>query len=252
MSYYMDHWTINHFVDPQEALHFAGSRFKVYSYRTNVFVNVGEDDTVRLNFLYAINTNKDETTFELLYKMCRGNVRATEEWHPVPIEVIENLFKDENGEWDFCSMFSSGRGWEKNTKIETVNGHFLLKYNTRWLRDILGSVSVSSMNYSVPGKLVHERDDNLGVAIVYHPEKKYTFSDTTAILQALNSIKSVSWTLAETEESQMTWRKKRMFDQLEKAKKDLAEYERKYQEILDKAADAMNLMSDKYGIEVEI
>ena len=43
-----------------------------------------------------------------------------------------------------------------------------------------------------------------------------------------------------------------VFIPFEKTKADLAEYEKKYQEILDKAADAMNLMSSKYGIEVDI
>lgn len=253
MSYYTDHWRIKHFNEPKTALRLPGKRFKSYTYRQNVFVELGEDNVIRFNFLYAINTNKDSTTFELMYSMSKnGKCPTSIDWTPVPLDVIERLFKSEDGTWNLCNMYSNDNSWVKNTKFKVVDGHFLFKFNTRWLRDKLGSISVDSIHYSILGRFVYEMDEFIGIALVNYPERKYTLDDAKAINNAVSCIKNVAWTIQEADESQMTWRKRRLFERLQNAKSDLAEYEKKYQEILDKAADAMNLMSSKYGIEIDI
>jgi len=251
MSYYADHWRINHYSDIPLALHLGGSRFKAYCYRPNVIVAAEEDNGTRVNYLYAMNTNKDETTFELLYQISKGNAYSPNVWHPVPPEILERLFKTKDGKWNFCDMYSSDDDWANHTKIEIVDGHFLFRYPTRWLRSKIASISVDSIHFSVLGRMVYEMDNNIAVALAFYPEHKYTMEDTSRIIEALRIISNVSYYLVDTDDG-MSWRKKRMFERLEKAKSDLAEYEKKYQEILDKAADAMNLMSEKYGIEVDI
>lgn len=248
MSYYTEQWRINHFFTPSSALTVEGCRFKGYTYKNNVFVDCGECN-YKLNFLYAMNTNKDVTTFELMYRMTR-NDQYGGGWVPVPEEVLEGLFKQNDGTWNFCAMYSSNEDWAKNTIIEVVDGHFLFKYRTRWLRNKIASISVDSMHYSVPGRMVYETDSNLGVALAFYPKMKYTMDDTSNILTALSKIKNVEWALSDAD--CQTSRKRRLMDRLKKTHDDLSEYERKYQEILDKAADAMNLMSSKYGIEVSI
>ncbi len=232
------------------ALHLDESRFKSYLFQNNVSVNVDEDTRVMVDYIYAMNTNKDETTFELIYRI-RGDDNATDGWHPVPPKVLEKLFKNKDGEWNFYDTVSREPAWRSNTKIDVVDGHFMFKYNTRWLRNMLGSISVDSINYSFLGKMVYEMKYNIAIALVHYPNHEYTMEDTNAIRDALRTIAKVSFSIS-LDEADMSSSKKRMLERLEKAHGDLADFEKKYQEILDKAADAMNLMSSKYGIEVEI
>ena len=251
MSYYSSgsnvHWRIQHWIEPECAFRLNNHKLKTYLYHSNTFVKTGP--TITVNYLLSMNYSKDTTIFELMYRTS-CNRKCLTNWTPVPVDVMERMFKRENGEWDFCTIYNDGSTWRDNTKIVVQDGHFLFKYDTEWLRIRLGSIAQETLIYSVPGQIVYQLNDNLAIALAY-PEKKYTMADTIAIDGAIRQIRGVEWCI-EREESGGDSRKSAMLENLQKAKSELANYEKNYQMVLEKAADALNILSTKYNVDIDI
>ena len=255
MSYYYSHrpsthWVIQHWASSDNAYKLNGCRLKTYLYHSNTFVKTGP--TYKVNYRLVMNYSKAVTTFELFYQMSSNHL-CVKNWSPVPVEIMERMFKKEDGGWDFCTLYNSDEKWKENTKVEVVDGHFLFKYDTEWLRYKMGAISQDTLTYSVPGKLIYELDTNLGIALAY-PENKYTLADTVTIDDALRRIRSVEWAIPdEVEENRNDPpRIARLRERLAKAKADLEQYEQGYQRILEGAAEAMNLLSSKYHVDIEV
>lgn len=253
MSYYYSrrpstHWVIQHWAASDKAFHYNDCKLKTYMYHSNTFVKTGP--TYKVNYRLAMNYSKTVTTFELMYQIAANNV-CTQNWTPVPVEVMERMFKRENGNWEFCSIYNDDERWRDNTEVVIQDGHFLFRYDTEWLRYRLGSIAQDTLTYSVPGKIVYEFDGNLAIALVYL-DKKYTMPDTIAIDGALRQIRSVEWAIDREDAPSEYSHKVRLHNQLQKAKSDLERSEKGYQEVLEKAADSMNLLSTKYGVDIEV
>jgi hypothetical protein len=216
-------------------------------YHSKSFVKT--DSTYIVNYRMAMNYSKKITTFELLYQVLRDGTCILS-WQPIPVDVMERMFKRDNDGWEFCSIYNSDERWQKNTEVEVVDGHFLFKYDTDWLRFRLGSIAQDSLIYSVPGRLIYEFDHNLAVALVYL-DKKYDMQATVAINGALSQIRSMDWAI-DFDNSREETRKGRLRDRLQKAKKDLEQYEQGYQRILEGAAEAMNRLSEKYHVDIQV
>ena len=252
MSYYSrrpsTHWIIQHWAESGNAFRYNDCKLKTYMYHSKSFVKTGS--TYVVNYRMAMNYNRKITTFELLYQVHRDGTCILS-WQPIPVDVMERMFKRDNDGWEFCSTYNSDERWQKNTEIEVVDGHFLFKYDTDWLRYRLGSISQECLSYSVPGKLIYEFDQNLAVALVYL-DKKYDMQATVAINGALSQIRSVEWAIDFDDDSRKETRKGKLRDRLQKAKKDLEQYEQGYQRILEGAAEAMNRLSEKYHVDIQV
>ena len=253
MSYYYSrrpstHWTIQHWAESVNAFHYNDCKLKTYLYHSKTFVRTGS--TYVVNYRMAMNYSKKVTTFELMYQISSNNVYI-QNWTPIPVEVMERMFRRDNGTWEFCSAYNDEERWRDNTEVVIQDGHFLFKYDTDWLRYRLGAIAQDTLTYSVPGKIIHEFDQSLAVALVYL-DKKYTMTDIIAINDALSQIRHVEWAIDFGNDSANKTRKDRMRDNLQKAKKDLEQYEQGYQRILEGAAEAMNLLSTKYHVYIQV
>ena len=83
-------------------------------------------------------------------------------------------------------------------------------------------------------------------------DKKYDMQATIAINGALSQIRRIEWAIDFEDDVKHETRKDRLRENLQKAKKDLEHYEKQYQTILEKAADAMNLLSSKYNVNIDV
>ena len=251
MSYYSrrpsTHWVIQHWAESANAFHYNDCKLKTYLYHSNVFVKTGP--SYKVNYRLAMNYSKKVTTFELMYQLTANDI-CVQNWQPIPVDVMERMFKRENG-WDFCAAYNDDERWRDNTEVVIQDGHFLFKYDTEWLRYRLGSIAQDTLTYSVPGKIIYESDTNLAIALAYL-DKKFTMPDTIAIDDALRKIRSVEWEIENEEHPNEYTHKVRLRANLQRAQKDLEHYEKGYQEILERAADAMNILSTKYHVDIEV
>ena len=204
-----------------------------------------DDFNFKANFAIVMNKYKDSTTFEVMYKLTVNNEVGS--WEVVPPNIMERLFSKGQDVWDFCGLYQSGN-WEKNTKVEVVDGHFLFKYDTEWLRYVTGSISQDNLYFMVPGRMVAENDEILCLALMYQ-NKDLTIFDLKQIQVAFNEISSTSWSIREDGKDP---RVEKLRENLAKARDSLETFEKKHQQILEEAADAMNILSSKYGIELDI
>lgn len=249
MAYYVYNsgkmrWWLDNFMDCSKALKLPKHSQKVYKMRSGASFFL-DDFNFRANFALVMNKYKDSTTFEVMYKLTVNN--EVGRWEVVPPNIMERLFSKGQGVWNFCNLYQSGN-WEKNTKVEVVDGHFLFKYDTEWLRYVVGSISQDNIYYMVPGRLVSENDELLCIALMYK-NKDLSHFDLKQIQVALNEISSTSWSIRADGKDP---RVERLRENLAKARESLEAFEKKHQQILEEAADAMNLLSSKYGIELDL
>lgn len=248
MSYYSGsgtmRWQLDNFMDCSKALKLPKHSQKVYRMRSGswFFLN---DFNFRVNFAIVMNKYKDSTTFEVMYKLMVDN--EVGRWEVVPPKIMERVFSKGQDVWDFCGLYQSGN-WEKNTKVEVVDGHFLFKYNTEWLRYVAGAISKETIYFMVPGRAVTEKYELLCIALMYQ-NKDLTIFDLKQIQVAFSEISSTSWSIRADGKDP---RVERLRENLAKARNSLEAFEKKHQQILEEAADAMNLLSSKYGIELDI
>ena len=97
--------------------------------------------------------------------------------------------------------------------------------------------------------MVNENHEYLAFALVF-PDKKFVLADAVEIDKAYCQIRNVEWSIKHLDGEYAP--KRRLRERLQTAKKDLELYEKNYQKVLDNAADAMNILSSKYGVEIEI
>jgi len=243
-------WVINHWPGKlTNALTLPNHNVKIYTRSWKTRVDDGR--YIDIGFALCMNQKKASTAFEILYKVT-GNGNDMTTWEPVPVEVFENLFKREDGSWEFSPKDEMSNTLKTNTHVQIEDGHLLFKCNTDWLRRYLGSISQDRMHHTMPGKLLGFFDINLAVALVYKDIRKYTLQDTDDIAKALGEIDNVAWCIASEDANGRSPHQLRSLERIKKLQADLEENERKNQEVMEQAAEAMNLLSSKYGVDVEL
>ena len=202
-----------------------------------------------ITFALALNTNKDDTTLELLYMLSDYcNEANTKKWQPVPVELLTSMFKRENGTWNLGSFYENHPQWgHPNTKVEIVDGHLLIRHSTEWLRFRIGSVAQDTLQYSVFGKFIDQYDYRIGFALAF-PNVR-TVAAAEEVQNAIRDLDSVHYRMGDYYSKE---RKKTLLERLADFKKELENTEADYQTMLEQAADAMNTLSAEYGIEVEL
>ena len=226
-------------------------RYKVYKY----YHQVGVGQHARITFALALNTNKDDTTMELLFKLCdysnpdAPNPFAKDKrWQPVPVELLTSMFKQENGTWNLGRFYETHPDWgHPNTKVEIVDGHLLIRHSTEWLRNHIGGVAQDTLESSVFGRFIDQYDYKIGFALAF-PNVR-TIKDAEVVQNAIRELDSVWYRMGDYYSKE---RKKTLLDRLATYKDELVGYERDFQNMMEQAADAMNILSDKYGVEIEL
>ena len=209
------------------ALHLKNHQFKLYEYKYKPLVGWR-----RVFFVVAVNTNKDDTTFELLYKLTDETT-----WHAVTQAMLNP--------WIAAGYFKMTNmdDWEQATKMVPVDGHFVFKYSTEWLRNHLGSISIDRMGCSLLGKWLYQWDNLFAYSVTFPSVK--SVSDAKEVRSAFERL---GLSLDIIKDS--TYHKQGLLSQIEKTNGMLEKLDGDLQNIMEQSADAMNLLSEKYGVEV--
>jgi hypothetical protein len=224
-------------------------RCKVYrceSERPRIYMN-GDDEYAGRAFI-VMNTNKDETTFELIYDIYRTLIGKTppnpsiEKYHIVGSDVIGRLFglKFEKVKDDYVKQL-------KNVKFREIDGHFLFVYKTRYLLDHNIGRGEHSMPFIFPGELSNEQGWRICNALLYPTIN--SIKDADYIEYALNRcathIRHVNTFYFENRRDYILGSINKVREQIDKVNSEIAS-------MSEKCADALNKLSEKYGIEISV
>ena len=197
-----------------------------------------------MKFHIAANYNRDVTRFELvvgrrLPKCCGMG------YERIPFKVLENLFRNKDGSYDFHS--DDMNRWLEITTIEEVNGRMIFSCDTRKLRNKLGGLNIDVIKYTLPCRLGFRHGEKIGTAIQF--PSIGSWQDAVDACDALHKVNDSWYDISNRVYEERLSRQK---TEITRLKKFISEYESKIQEICGDAADSLNLLEEKYGISVKM
>ena len=168
----------------------------------------------------------------------------TGKWEPVPPKLVK-MGVEANPE-DFLSKI-----WIPFT-IEEVNGRALLTMTTDdWKTKITGYRILPTVGLMdvTPGGMVAAYCGLAMTTMAQYPDKLRTFADAE---KAWNAFAELNFLINDGSEayikSQINWFRKQVEDEA----KEIEQYTKQEREISEEAADAMNELSERFGIEITL
>ena len=217
---------------------------RAYKFRGSSYV-YGAATTNRIYWALVVNNGKKHTCFELYYKFPNGTDDFA--WHPLDWDILSRLFKVGKKKWAFGSARAS-KSWETECHVLNKDGRCILQYDTKMVKDSLYSLNRDNVRSTLPAKLIEEFEDIIGTTVAYKSHVK-SRADASIIYQALYDLKNIGWKVWNNgyEED-----KEETIGRIRAEEGVLANLNGEFQQCCDGAAEAMNRLSSKFGIEVQL
>ena len=217
------------------------TRRRGYLRAASTYVHDGTG-TIRIHFGIVVEVGKTETTFEIVH----GKSMSDSTFKPIHANVFDSLFPTIEG--DFHDI--DAKEWIENMRLERHDNRMILVFDTKWLDKNFGTVTLKSIRSTLPFKIMLRYASEIAVAERFYP-KVMGITTATGVIDALRDIYSEYPRLHGTEYTYHAYRTEAL-ENLEEYRQNVEEAQGKLQDICDKAAEALNVLGSKYGIEVEV
>lgn len=226
--------------EPMNPLNIPG--YKVRTFKA--YTNSNSPKSVKISFFVNTYYNphgkgQDKVMQEIFYPNS-----ITGKWEPVPPKLVK-MGMEANPE-DFLS--------ECHVKftIEEVEGRaFLTMTIDDWKTKITGYRILPTVGLMdiTPGGMVAAYCGLAMTTMAQYPEKLRTFADAEKAWNAFAELNNLNHSGSEAYiKSQINWFRK----QVEEESKEIEQYTKQEQETSERAADAMNELSERFGIEITL
>ena len=219
--------------DKVNALDIKGYRRRAYYYNEFFNTYVGWNaETQYDRFILIVYQNENDLMCEI---RCMESSYSSE---PDTTTIDPNIIR---------KFYDVLRGEFVNSRIEEIEGRMFIhgiETNTP-IRSHYGKYSIGRM---FAGMLVESYGSQLCVAIRWN-EKLPTFSD---ICDVCSRLSSMVFNANEIKENWRVSEKKNLLDDISLYRKEIDELNGRMEEICELSANAMNTLSEKYGIEISI
>ena len=203
------------------------------------------DGLNRVWFGIVVERGKDETAFELV----RAASQDRDKWIPIHADAFDSLFPNLSGvknadSWETCAKF---------TKVKRMNNRLFFVYKNSDMKDCLGwKVTLTGLSKTLPFNFLLDYGAEIAVAEIHYP-KIMGVDVAASAIDALRDFNTESPNRAGAwPNSSFADEKVEILEKIERHRKGIEDSEKELQEICDKAANAMNVLSSKYGIEIEV
>ena len=223
--------------DKVNALDIKGYRRRAYYYSAFFYTYIGWNaETQYDRFILIVYQNENDLMCEI---RCMGNSYSSEpDTTTIDPDIIRKFYNGLRGSWR-CDFV--------NSRIEEIDGRMFIhgiETNTP-IRSHYGKYTIGRM---FAGMLVESYGIQLSVAIRWN-ENLPTFSDICAVSNRLNSL----WHDGrEINNKLFVNRKKDLMESVSFIRGEIDGLKEKLEKICELSANAMNTLSDKYGIEISI
>ena len=223
--------------DKVNALDIKGYRRRAYYYNEFFNTYIGWNAEIQYNrFILIVYQNENDLMCEI---RCMGSSYSSEpDTTTIDPDIIRKFYNGLRGSWR-CDFV--------NSRIEEIEGRMFIhgiETNTP-IRSYYGKYTIGRM---FAGMLVESYGNQLCVAIRWN-EKLPTFSDICDVCRRLSSM---VYNANGIKNNFYGCKKKSMSDMISHLRKEIAELNGKMEKICELSANAMNTLSEKYGIEVSI
>ena len=223
--------------DKVNALDIKGYRRRAYYYNEFFNTYIGWNaETQYDRFILIVYQNENDLMCEI---RCMGSSYSSEpDTTTIDPDIIRKFYNGLMGSWR-CDFV--------NSRIEEIDGRMFIhgiETNTP-IRSHYGKYTIGRM---FAGMLVESYGIQLCVAIRWN-EKLPTFSDICDVCRRLSSM---AYNANLIKNNFYGCRKKSMTDMISHLRKEIDELNGKMEKICELSANAMNTLSEKYGIEISI
>lgn len=219
--------------DKVNALDIKGYRRRAYYYSAFFYTYIGWKEKSHYDrFILIVYQNENDLMCEI---RCMGSSYSSE---PDTTTIDPDIIR---------KFYNGLRGDFVNSRIEEIEGRMFIhgiEPNTP-IRSHYGKYTIERM---FAGMLVESYGSQLCVAIRWN-EKLPTFSD---ICDVCSRLSSMVYNANGIKNNFYGCKKKSMSDMISHLRKEIAELNGKMEKICELSANAMNTLSEKYGIEISI
>ena len=199
----------------------------------------------RERFGLVVEIGEDETAFEIVRSPDPENMK----WFPIHATTFDSLFPTLVGLYA-CSS------WEKSvnlTKTLRIQDRILFVYKNADVREKLHwSLSTRRIHETLPFSILNGFGQEISTAELFYP-KVTSMEVAKKVIAALQNIGCASTrTVTDIWGSKFDDSKEEALEEIANFRRQIENSENELQGICDKAADAMNVLSSKYGIEIEV
>ena len=223
--------------DKVNALDIKGYRRRAYYYNEFFYTYIGWNaETQYDRFILIVYQNENDLMCEI---RCMGNSYSSEpDTTTIDPDIIRKFYDGLRGSWR-CDFV--------NSRIEEIEGRMFIhgiEPHTP-IRSHYGKYTIGRM---FAGMLVESYGNQLCVAIRWN-EKLPTFRDICDVSNRLNSL----WHDAHDINNKLfVNRKKDLMESVSFIRGEIDGFKEKLEKICELSANAMNTLSEKYGIEISI
>ena len=203
------------------------------------------DGMKRERFGLVVEIGKDETAFEIV----RSPDPESMTWFPIHATVFDSLFPTLVG-------LRKSPSWEGSvdlTKTLRIQNRILFVYKNADVRERLcWSISVRRIHATLPFFFLMDYGQEISTAELFYP-KVTSMEVAKKVIVALQDIGCASSrTVSDVWGSTFDDGKAEALEDIANFRREIESSENELQRICDKAADAMNVLGSKYGIEIEV
>lgn len=263
-------WNKWNYIGAADLSRFAlpGFKSKVYlrSYAIAFAPDIGVQkylDTRRMMLAAIVHSNSDKVKYELgMFKTSvekiNGNFSGRDmDIDPIPASAYRVLYGDDLSTLlncpqmvDWSKPWSSAEKGKPKMEIEVQNDRLFFVCNKRKAMLHIGGIGASHMHMS-PVEDIFNSGMSIGelAVVMSHPDKVHSLSDASDIYSAICSLRTTSWDVDNKwydDEIQSEIR------ELNKSRVNLSEVESDIQKVCEDAADSLNVLSEKYGIDLAV
>lgn len=225
-------WLVNY--GPNHALAIPGYRVKSYLTNGSAYVHSG--------FMVNVYISKESVMQEILYY----KPKTISEYAPISPSVFHSLLPNKD---DMYSSDYWGRSykWGKFVEFVEMDGRILFKFKRSDWNKYAWGVNLHVIEYTFASQILHK----LGPTLVYanlHPETIKTLDDCIRLWRVIREISDVNWKRDGYYDNEIQIIRNKMAEQA----KEISKADERLDNTCNGAADAMNTLSEKFGISVTL
>lgn len=234
-----------------------GKTSRGYVIRKSILL--GDFDLCRDHFRIGVVGSMDRKTHEVCFDVYYATDSETFwggpwEFKPYPFERFEMLCRNSDGGYTFSDKALMEPHWRMavpemgdDCAVErNGNGGLRFRYNDKFMR-LHEGVNLHFMEYSFVGTFLYRYRKSLVIAVRY--PKLNSVSDLIEVKNAFEGIDSDWWRIKNRYYEEDTDARRVL---IRKAEADIHELEEEKEKVFGECADSLNILSGKFGIEVDI
>ena len=263
-------WNKWNYIGSADLSRFAlpGFRTKAYlsSYAIAFVPDIGVrkySDTRRIMLVAIVHSNANKVKYELgMFKTSVERINGDFSGRDMNIDLIpasayKVLYGDDLSTLINCpQMVDWSKPWSSSTdgkpkmEIEVQNDRLFFVCDKRKAMLHIGGIGADHMHMS-PVQDIFDSGISIGEmgVVMCHPDKVHSLSDASDIYNAICRLRTTSWDV------DSKWYDDEIQSEIQELNKNrvrLSEVESDIQKVCEDAADSLNVLSEKYGIEIAV